>query len=213
MSRGFFVTFEGLDRTGKSTQVSILGDALRARGFDVLVTREPGGTALGRLLRDIMLRRQEFDVAPRAELLLMAADRAQHVSEVIGPALAAGKVVISDRFADSSLAYQGYGFGLDLEAVEAINRIATGGLQPDLTIYLSGEVTVDRQADTSDRIEGRSASYRHRVGRGYEKIALLNPSRVHRIEVTGRSAASVHSEILDLVLQRMHRRGLTRAEG
>ncbi|MEP6944339.1 MAG: dTMP kinase, partial [Acidobacteriota bacterium] len=132
--RGRFITFEGIDGSGKSTQVRMLAGELRGRGFDPMTTCEPGGTPLGRHLRTAFLETEET-VAPLAELLLFAADRAQHVEFLIRPAIAAGRIVISDRYADATAAYQGAGRGFEMEMVEQVIHVATGGLKPDLTLF------------------------------------------------------------------------------
>ena len=132
--RGKFITFEGIDGSGKSTQLRLLADDLRFRGFNVLVTHQPGGTPLGRRLREAFLDTEE-NIAPMAELLLFAADRAQHVEFLIKPALAEGKIVISDRYADATTAYQGAGRGFDAKTIKQVIQLATGGLKPDLTLF------------------------------------------------------------------------------
>src|SRR5262245_30140288 len=131
--RGFFITLEGIDGCGKSTQTELLAVALQQRGFDVVATRQPGGTTIGKAIRAVIVN-HHHNLAPMAELLLMMADRAQHVAEQIRPSLEAGRVVLSDRFIDSSMAFQGYGRRIDLNMVDELNRLATGGLLPDLTI-------------------------------------------------------------------------------
>jgi dTMP kinase len=132
--RGKFITFEGIDGSGKSTQLELLAGDLRSRGIDVLTTREPGGTSLGRRLRELFLESEET-VAPLAELLLFAADRAQHVEHLIKPALEAGRTVISDRYADATVAYQGAGRGFSKAIIEQVIELATSGLRPDLTLF------------------------------------------------------------------------------
>ena len=133
MTRGFFITLEGIDGCGKSTQQEVLAEALRARGFAVVTTHQPGGTAIGQNIRNLMIQ-EHNRLAPLAELLLLMADRAQHVAEFIRPNLEAGRIVISDRYTDSSAAFQGYGRGVNLDLVDELNRLATGGLTPDLTL-------------------------------------------------------------------------------
>lgn len=178
--RGLFITFEGGDGAGKSTHLEFVRDTLAARGVDVLLTREPGGTPLGQVLRRLLLESGAGDaVSPVTELLLMAADRAEHVARVIRPALEAGKVVVSDRYADSSVAYQAYGLGLDLEAVRAVNRLATGGIEPDLTLLFDLPVGVgpSRRRAQGDRIESRDPAYHERVRTGYLELAAADPGR------------------------------------
>ncbi|HEY8449358.1 MAG TPA: dTMP kinase, partial [Bacillota bacterium] len=167
--------------SGKSTQIDFTRRFLEARGVPVTVTREPGGTPLGQRLRALLLGHHGDGaaMAPTTELLLLAADRAEHVAKVIRPALACGRVVISDRYADSTVAYQGFGLGLDLEAVASVNRVATEGLEPDLTILLDVPVAMLQQRARGvafDRIEARGDDFYERVRQGFLFIAQ-NESR------------------------------------
>lgn len=177
--RGVFIVFEGPEGAGKSTQIERLAAALRVVGRDVLTTREPGGSELGKELRALVLTPGKR-VDPLTEFLLYAADRAQHVSEVIGPALTAGRDVISDRYTGASLAYQGHGRGLDLKFVREVNRVATGGLAADLTILLdiepeSGLSRVEKRARLTsggrDRLESELLAFHDRVREGYLDVA------------------------------------------
>ncbi|MCE5204243.1 MAG: dTMP kinase [Actinomycetia bacterium] len=179
--RGVFITFEGGDGSGKSTQVRRLAAALEAAGADVLVLREPGGTPVGESVREILLGPSHETMTPEAEFLLFAASRAELTLSVIAPALEAGRVVIDDRHADSSLAYQGYGRGLPLETVRAINAFATGGLVPDCTIVLDIEPAVGIAAATgtaADRLEREDIAFHERVRAGFLAIAEAEPERV-----------------------------------
>lgn len=180
---GRFITFEGGERSGKSTQVRILARYLRERGLDPVLVREPGGTPLGEALRQILLYSPSAPRTAAAELLLYAAARAELVADVIRPALAAGRVVISDRYVDSSLAYQGFGLGVDTEFVRLIHRGTTGGLMPDLTILLLG-AEYDRD-EPRDRIERRDEGFHRRVRDGYRRLAAAEPERFVVIEGTG----------------------------
>ncbi|MEN6429655.1 MAG: dTMP kinase [Coriobacteriales bacterium] len=176
-----FITFEGGDGSGKSTQVRRLAAALEAAGADVLVLREPGGTPVGESVREILLGPSHETMTPEAEFLLFAASRAELTLSVIAPALEAGRVVIDDRHADSSLAYQGYGRGLPLETVRAINAFATGGLVPDCTIVLDIEPAVGIAAATgtaADRLEREDIAFHERVRAGFLAIAEAEPERV-----------------------------------
>jgi len=170
--RGRFVALEGNDGCGKSTQAARLVRRLEAAGLTVVATFEPGATELGRTLRQMLLD-GELAVAPRAEALLMAADRAQHVADVIEPALARGAWVVSDRFVGSSLAYQGGGRGLGVDAVAALNRFATAELEPDLVVYLSAppDVLRARQKAHRDRIESEGDGFLERVSAAYDDLA------------------------------------------
>ena len=184
-ARGLFITIEGIDGAGKSTQARLLAEWLRERGAEVLLTREPGGTKLGERLRAVLLDGQAA-VSAAAELFLYAADRAQHVEEVIRPALGEGRTVVCERYADSTAAYQGYGRRLDLDFVHQVNRFATGGLEPDLTLLLDLPVEVARQrmAQTPDRLEREDAGFHTRVAAGYRELARAQPQRVRVVDAT-----------------------------
>lgn len=189
---GKFITFEGIDGSGKSTQLRILSGELRSRGVDVITTCEPGGTPLGRHLREAFLETEET-VSPLAELLLFAADRAQHVEFLIKPAIAAGRVVISDRYADATSAYQGAGRGFEKEMVQEIIRLATGGLKPDLTLFfdIPVETALERtkkrdQAEAkANRMDGETADFYSRVRNAYLEIAAAEPKRFRVVDATG----------------------------
>ena len=172
-----FVVLEGIDGSGKSTQARLLAEWLRASGRTVTLTREPGGTPLGERLRAIILDRA-IDCAPRAELLMILAARAQHVAEVILPALQAGAMVVSDRFSLSSLAYQGYGRGLPLDEIRAADAAATGGVRPDLTLVIDVplETVLARVGERADRFEGEGREFLQRVISGYRRLAAEDPT-------------------------------------
>ncbi|MEW6141774.1 MAG: dTMP kinase [Chloroflexota bacterium] len=175
-----FITFEGGEGCGKSTQARALYTHLKRQGIPVLLTQEPGGTDLGRHIRDLLKRQVSTSISPEAELLLFNASRAQLVSEVIKPALKKGMVVICDRFYDSTTAYQGYGRGLDLTAVKAVNDFGAGGLKPDLTILLDipPERGLDRKGrSVEDRYEQEAVRFHKRVRAGYLKLARMEPER------------------------------------
>jgi dTMP kinase len=177
-----FITFEGLDFSGKTTQARLLIEALRADGRTVLFLREPGGTAISERVRAILLDRSHAEMADATELLLFSASRAQLVHEVIRPALARGEIVVCDRYYDSTTAYQGYGRGYDLEAVRHINRIATGGLAPDLTIFIDIEVEEIQRRKTAagqpfDRMESSGRQFYERVRRGFHTLAAAEHGR------------------------------------
>lgn len=181
-----FITFEGPDGSGKSTQLTLLADWLRGHGMDVLVTREPGGTAIGDRVRAILLDPLCKEMVAEAEVLLYSAARAQHVGEVIQPQLARGGAVLCDRFADSSMAYQGYGRGLKLDTLTVITRFATGGLRPDLVVYLDIPVEAglrrkllyaNDDASQWNRIEQEARTFHERVRAGYLTMAATDPAR------------------------------------
>ena len=188
-SRGRFISLEGGEGVGKSTQVKALAGALRQRGIDVVVTREPGGSDGAEKIRELLLGGAEDRWTPEAEVLLFAAARADHVVRTIRPALERGQWVVSDRFADSSLAYQGGAGGLGIETVREINAFAVAGWFPDCTVVLKldegGERARARDIDGSDRIGGRSAQYHHKVETAFEIIAAEEPERVKLIDASG----------------------------
>jgi len=200
---GMFVAFEGGEGTGKSTQAALLADVLRKRGHDVVVTFEPGATAVGRRLREVLLDRASTGISARTEALLYAADRAQHVAEVIRPALARGAVVISDRYVDSSLAYQGAGRELDEHEVRRLSRWATGGLAPDLTIVLDVEPSVGlaRATGPGDRIEIEALEFHQRVRSQFLELARRGRDRYLVVDVTTADAAQVHARVLERISQ------------
>ncbi|HEY9721044.1 MAG TPA: dTMP kinase [Oscillatoriaceae cyanobacterium] len=179
--RGLFITLEGPEGAGKSSQLGPLCDWLESQGREVVCTRNPGGTAIGKQIRQLLLDPANAGLVPTAELMLYAADRAQHVAEVVRPALEAGSVVLCDRFGDSTLAYQGYGRGLDLETIRALNAMATGGLSPDLTLLLDLDPTIGlaRIAATreSDRLEQAAIDFHYRLRDGYRALAAAEPQR------------------------------------
>lgn len=176
---GLFITFEGGEGCGKSTQSRLLLKKLEQQNIPVVLTHEPGGTALGNELRKTLKRRRGSFISPQAELFLFAASRAQLVAELIRPALEEGKVVICDRFTYSTLVYQGYGRGLDLTAIEMVNNMATGNLNPDLIILLdiSPEQGLARKRSLKDRFELEDLSFHRRVREGYLKVAAAEPDR------------------------------------
>jgi dTMP kinase len=188
---GLFVTFEGIDRSGKTTQARMLVDAL---GGDAVAVREPGGTPVGERVREL-LKDPRADIGPHAEALLFAAARAELCRQVIRPALADGRVVVCDRFLDSSLAYQGAARGLGVDEVLDINRWATEGLRPDLTIYLAIEPrTALGRAGEADRFEHEGLELQERVRAAYERLADAEPERFRRIRAD-RPAAEVHADV------------------
>lgn len=196
-----FITLEGGEGVGKTTQQALLVERLRQEGYACLCTREPGGTALGKTLRELLLHGDPF--SPLAELLLYAADRAEHVSKVIAPALAAGQVVVCDRFTDSTLAYQGYGRGLDLEKIRQLNHLATGGLQPHLTLWLDlpPEVGLARSG-SCDKLEQEHLEFHRRIYQGFQALAAAEPQRIVRISAQG-SPAEVAARLWSVVEPRL----------
>lgn len=207
MRRGLFVSLEGPDGCGKTTQAQALGRALREQGKKVLFTREPGGTALGEVIRDILLSYCHTNMSARAEMLLYAASRAQHVEEVILPHLLQGTFVICDRFVDSSLVYQGIGLGLPLPDVYSVNLVAVQGCLPDLTVVFKVSVASacarlqGKQTETAsgpDRIEARGMEYITKVAAGYSQLAAMFPERVVDVDAE-RDPSSITHDIIEKI--------------
>lgn len=193
-ARGWFITLEGLEGTGKSTHGPALAEHLRGRGLEVLHTREPGGTAIGERIRDVLLDDAHREMAAETEMLLFAASRAQFVREVVRPALDRGVTVLSDRYMDASLAYQGYGRGLDVAVVRWVNEVATGGLLPDLTILLDIDPAagLDRAragkgdgTGRGDRLEQEALPFYQGVREGFLRLAAEAPQRFAVVDASG----------------------------
>jgi dTMP kinase len=199
-----FVTFEGIEGCGKSTQVRLVAERLGPRALE---TREPGGTAIGRAIRGILLDPATVALSPVAELLLYFADRAQHVAEVIQPALAEGRIVLCDRHVESALAYQGYGRGLPLDAIRELGVLATGGLRPDAIVLVDVPVELGlqraRRRGSQDRLEAEDLAFHERVRAGYDALAAAEPERWLRVD--GRGPVE---EVADAVWRGLARRGL-----
>lgn len=203
---GIFITFEGPDGAGKTTQLKKLAEELKKQGHDVLVTREPGGTAISDQIRSIILDPVNKEMVDQAEVLLYAASRAQHVHQLILPALAAGRIVLCDRFIDASVAYQAYGLGVDVDMVKAISRYASSGLQATRTYILDVPVEVSLarlhhrasgagvNAQQLDRIELKNVDYHSRVREGFHQIAADHPERV-RVVNANRNEEEIAQDI------------------
>ena len=224
MRQGFLITFEGTEGTGKSTQAALLEEELLRRGKNVVLTREPGGTKLGEDLRAILLGHSHAGLSAGAELFLYMADRAQHVDEIVAPALADGKIVICDRFVDATVAYQGFGRGLARKTIDLLNREATSGRMPDLTLLLdmqkvegalaralkrnSEEGTSGRE----DRFEKEEMDFHRRVQDGYRKVAEEEPRRFTLFSA-GLSIEELRNRILARVLEALPQGDALMSEG
>jgi dTMP kinase len=211
---GFFITFEGPEGGGKSTQIHHLAASLAAQGYAVWTTREPGGTRVGEMIRPILLGRQQAPLTAWSEALLFTAARAQHVEEVIRPRLHRGELVLCDRYADSTLAYQGYGRGLDLETLRQLQRQATGGLQPDLTILLNlpvraGLARIPQSAQ--DRLDRETEAFHQRARDGYQQLAAAEPARWREVDAS-LPKDRVATRVLELVTHALERAGVRPAE-
>lgn len=212
ITRGYFITVEGSDGVGKSTQIHNIENYFLKLGYEVQLTREPGGTSIGDKLRDILLDVSNDEMNKMTEMLIYAASRAQHIKELIEPSLKKGKIVISDRYIDSSIAYQGYGRRLGEDVVKIVNEYASFGLIPDLTFWLDLDPELGRKRILSrsiiqdkdvtfDRIELEKNDFHNRVREGYKEIARKNPERVHRIDASLK-ADDVWEEI-ELILRKI----------
>jgi dTMP kinase len=215
-ARGKFITFEGLDGSGKSTQIAKLARGLRARAVSVIITREPGGTATGEKIREVLLHSATSGLSPSTEMALMFASRAQHIHEVILPALAEGRVVLCDRFTDSTEAYQGGGRKLGTKPVLLLHEVLCGNLQPDLTILLDNDVsfTVDRARRRNrkhknrrpekdeNRFEQENRAFFGRVRNAYLAIAAREPQRVQVVDARG-TPRETHAVIMELVRKKL----------
>lgn len=202
MDRGIFITFEGIEASGKSTQARMLCDYLTRKGYSPVLTREPGGTNLGRKIRDILLSHTDEIFPPVAELLLYEADRNIHLHNIIKPALDCGSIVVCDRFFDSTTAYQHYGRGIDLNIVRLLNSLASEGLNPDITFLLDLDVEVAfSRLKEKDRMESQGIEFYRKVREGFLELARMYPERIVVIDAT-MPAIEVHSQIVQVTCQR-----------
>ncbi|WP_214797794.1 dTMP kinase [Exiguobacterium sp. s5] len=209
--KGMFITVEGPDGSGKTTQLQLLVQSLTEQGYEVVVTREPGGTKVGNSIREVLLSPEHDEMTPRVEMMLYAASRAQNIDQVIRPALHRGAVVVCDRFVDASIAYQGYGLQYDLSQILSLNDWATAGIKPDLTFLfdLTPDQASHRMKDRGqlDRIESRDESFHQRVYEGFQLLLEQHPERMVRIDANA-SIETIQDEVLDITLERLKERGV-----
>ena len=185
MQKGLFITFEGADGCGKSTQMKLLKEYLLSKGYEIVETREPGGKGLGERIRDILLN-YDGEVSNRCESFLFLADRAQNIDVIVKPAIQQGKIVLCDRHTDSSVAYQGYGRGLNIDEINRLNNLSTGGLKPDLTYVFDVDIetSMQRVGTEKDRMESSGKEFFNKVRNGYLELAKQEPERIKVIDST-----------------------------
>ena len=198
VKRGYFITFEGADGCGKTTQLELLANYLKEKNKEVIITREPGARGLGERIRDILLN-CDGEVSDRCESFLFLADRAQHIDIIVNPAVEDGKIVLCDRHIDSSVAYQGYGRGLDIEQIDRLNMIATNGKRPDLTLVfdIDAETSMKRVGTEKDRMESAGIDFFNRVRKGYLELANQEPERIRVLDAT-KSIEEIHNEVVKI---------------
>ena len=200
--KGIFISFEGIEGTGKTIQSKLLYEHFRKTGHAVILTEEPGGTRIGLKIRDLLLSVENKEITPVTELLLYNASRTQHLEEVILPALNEGSIVITDRFSDSTVAYQGYGRGLDLKLIDSVERIVTEGLKPDITLLLDLDAETgllrNKGINKIDRLELEDFEFHKRVRNGYLQIAARDPERIKLIDAS-KNIEEIQDQIIDVV--------------
>ncbi|MEW6418187.1 MAG: dTMP kinase [Nitrospirota bacterium] len=201
--KGIFISFEGIEGTGKTIQSRLLYEYLTKKGYEVTLTGEPGGTRIGLKIRDMLLSIENKGMTPLAELLLYNASRAQHIQEVILPVMNKGAIIITDRFTDSTVAYQGYGRGIDLSIINSLKRMVAADLQPDITILLDLDVEVglrrNRGINKMDRLELEDVEFHKRVRSGYLEIATKEPERIKLVDASV-SIEEIHNKIVNIVM-------------
>ena len=198
MNKGLFITFEGADGCDKTTQMRLLAQYLEKQGKDVLITREPGGKGLGEKVREILLN-YDGEVSDRCESFLFLADRAQNIDIIINPAVEQGKIVLCDRHTDSTVAYQGYGRGLDIARINMLNNLATNGRKPDLTFVfdIDVETSMKRVGSDKDRMESAGKEFHNRVRYGYLELAKQEPDRI-RVVDAAKSIEDIHQNVVKI---------------
>ena len=201
MNKGLFITFEGADGCGKTTQMNLLAKFLENKGYDIVLTREPGAKGLGEKIREILLN-YDGEVADRCESFLFLADRAQNIETIVKPSVNSGKIVLCDRHIDSTVAYQGYGRGLDLNQINMFNNIAVNGMKPDLTFVfdIDIETSMQRVGNEKDRMEKSGKEFFNKVREGYLSIAKHEPNRVKVIDAS-KSITEIHENIIAIIEQ------------
>ena len=199
MTQGLFITFEGPDGCGKTTQMKLLAEYFTKNGKEVVLTREPGGKGLGEKVREILLN-YDGEVSDRCESFLFLADRAQNIDIIVNPAVKQGKIVLCDRHIDSTVAYQGYGRGLDIERINMLNNLATNGKKPDLTFVFDVDVetSMKRVGKEKDRMESAGVEFHNRVRQGYLELAKQEPQRIKVIDAT-KSIEEIHKKVISLI--------------
>lgn len=199
MKKGLFITLEGADGCGKTTQLNLLKEYLTSRGYEIVVTREPGGKGLGEKLREILLN-YDGEVSDRCEAFLYLADRAQNIDTIIKPAINSGKIVLCDRHTDSSVAYQGYGREQNIDNINMLNELAVNGVHPDLTIVfdIDTETSMARVGAEKDRLESAGIEFHKRVRNGYLEIAKKNPQRIKVVDAS-QTIEDVQRDVIKIV--------------
>lgn len=204
MKKGLFITFEGADGCGKTTQLNLLKEHLENNGYEVVLTREPGGKGLGEKVREILLN-YDGEVSNRCESFLFLADRAQNIDIIVNPAIEQGKIVLCDRHTDSSVAYQGYGRGLDINQINTLNNLATNNKKPDLTLVFDVDIetSMQRVGNEKDRMESAGKEFFNRVRNGYLELAKQEPGRIKVIDST-RSILEVQKDVLEIIKTKLN---------
>lgn len=200
MKKGLFITLEGADGCGKTTQLNLLKEYLTSRGYEIVVTREPGGKGLGEKLREILLN-YDGEVSDRCEAFLYLADRAQNIDTIIKPAINSGKIVLCDRHTDSSVAYQGYGREQNIDNINMLNELAVNGVHPDLTIVfdIDTETSMARVGAEKDRLESAGIEFHKRVRNGYLEIAKKNPQRIKVVDAS-QTIEDVQRDVIKIIV-------------
>lgn len=201
MMQGLFITFEGPDGCGKTTQMKLLAEYFEKKGKEVVLTREPGGKGLGEKVREILLN-YDGEVSDRCESFLFLADRAQNIDIIVKPAVKEGKIVLCDRHIDSTVAYQGYGRGLNIDRINMLNNLATNGKKPDLTLVFDVDVetSMKRVGKEKDRMESAGIDFHNRVRKGYLELAKQEPKRIKVLDAT-KSIEEIHKDVINILAE------------